>query len=181
MDALLAEIARRLLAVDRGLARAQRERTGPVALIPTRARAARRALAHLRAIDGGLTRVLGLGGAAGDLVEDLRGSRSVRVDLFDGAPPTEPVDPLTAIGIRVDLLARVLVSTPAYEFPVDHSELRGWMRLFGRAFGLDIGLHSLTARVHGEGNPHAQVRELGETVRYVRSRVRERLSAGTDG
>jgi hypothetical protein len=148
------DIARHIAAVDRALDRALRERTHAIALIYPRRRAAARALAHLRAIDRALTSIY-----------DLEGIPSRNL----------PVDFMAYIHFRIGILERALFDLPSYEMPVDHSEIRGWIRLLGRELGLDIGLHIRFSDTY-EGLRN-QVRELAEMVEQLQARVHELLNA----
>ncbi|WP_067823273.1 hypothetical protein [Actinomadura kijaniata] len=151
LAAILADVARRLASADRAIDRALRERTRAVGLIRPRVRAAARARARLRAVDRAL-----------DRVPDL-------VPAGSGDPPFDAA----LLSFRVDVLARALCSVPSYELPADRSEIRGWIRLLGRALGLDIGL---VPRFGPDGVRGLQG-DLAEAVQHARARVEALLNA----
>ncbi|TDD70572.1 hypothetical protein E1293_34725 [Actinomadura darangshiensis] len=143
--AALTGIAQRVASLDRALDRALRERTHAVAFVPARRHAAARALARLRAID-----------RAKD------GIYEIDVDFSH-----ELIEALSLISFRLDVLGGALVHVPSYDFPVDRSETRGWMRLIGRELGLDIGLVS---RVDPDAIRRLH-RDLAEAVEKAQVRV----------
>ncbi|GAA2137016.1 hypothetical protein [Actinomadura napierensis] len=116
----------------------------------TRRRSARRALARLRAVDRAHRRIYDLDvGFSNELIEDL-----------------------SRISFHAENLGRALCSVPSYEFPIDHSEIRGWIRSFARSAGLDAGLVSL---VDPDGIRREQ-RHLAEAVKHAQSRVETLLN-----
>ncbi|GAA2625307.1 hypothetical protein SMC26_18805 [Actinomadura fulvescens] len=111
----------------------------------TRRRAARRVLARLRAVDRAHHRIY-------DLDLDF---------------PHELIKDLSLISFHTENLKRALCSVPAYEFPIDHSEIRGWARSFARSAGLDAGLISLV----DPAGIRREKRNLAEAVKHAQARV----------
>ncbi|MDL4818929.1 hypothetical protein [Actinomadura opuntiae] len=117
----------------------------------TRRRPARRALARLRAVDRAHHRIYDL---------DIDFSH-------------ELIEDLSRISFHAENLGRALCSVPSYEFPIDHSEIRGWLRSFARSAGLDAGLIS---RVHPDGI-RTEKHQLAEAVNQAQARVDTLLNA----
>ncbi|MBO2457486.1 hypothetical protein [Actinomadura violacea] len=146
----LTGIAHQVASVDPVLDRALRERTHAIALMHTRRRAARRVLARLRAIDRAHRRIY-------DLDADFS---------------NELIKDLSLISFHAENLERALCSVPSYEFPIDDSEVRGWVRSFARTAGIDAGLISLV-------DPDAirrMKRDLAEAVEHAQNRVETLLN-----
>jgi len=99
-----------------------------------------------------------------------------RIYDLEGIPSRNlPVDLMSSVQVHIDNLEGALFGLPSYDMPIDHSEIRSWIRVLGRDLGLDIGLYLRFSDSY-EGL-RSQVRDLAEVVEQLLARVHELLNS----